>query len=341
MTSFPSDPPPSDALAAHPSASADSTSPRGVQRPIPCPLERWSEGLQILFRRAPQSLRPAMIAEALKDLHTGQLAPDTLWITLRHDRTIGAIRWFPLDHHTAFLHPPEVVHARRRAAVAAQLVRAVLKDLKHRGLRAVQALLDPEQDQVAAADFIRGGLPAVTTLELLERSTLIPPIVPQRTPRLVWREYQPDLDQVFDRILRRTAIDSLDLPELNGLRGFQDVLAGQVAAGRFLASFWRLGAPIEEGPNFDPWARPERVVLLCAPSNRYDAWELTYLGLTPEARGRGLARRALADALELTREHASRLTLAVDLRNLPAVRLYRAAGFVPFDRRAVHLLRLN
>jgi ribosomal protein S18 acetylase RimI-like enzyme len=42
-------------------------------------------------------------------------------------------------------------------------------------------------------------------------------------------------------------------------------------------------------------------------------------------------------ALELTRPRAPLHELAVDLRNTPAVRLYRSTGFVPRDRRAVHL----
>lgn len=68
-----------------------------------------------------------------------------------------------------------------------------------------------------------------------------------------------------------------------------------------------------------------------------DVWEVVYLGLTPAARGRGLGRQAIAHALELARPHASRLELAVDIRNRPATRLYNATGFAVFDRRSVHL----
>jgi RimJ/RimL family protein N-acetyltransferase len=39
----------------------------------------------------------------------------------------------------------------------------------------------------------------------------------------------------------------------------------------------------------------------------------------------------------MARPQTPRLELAVDVRNLPAERLYKAAGFVPHDRRAVHL----
>ena len=45
----------------------------------------------------------------------------------------------------------------------------------------------------------------------------------------------------------------------------------------------------------------------------------------------------LAHALSLAGPKVPRLELAVDLRNEPANRLYRGAGFTSFDRRAVHL----
>ena len=48
-------------------------------------------------------------------------------------------------------------------------------------------------------------------------------------------------------------------------------------------------------------------------------------------------RPGIQQALDLARPHVSPLELAVDLRNHPATRLYEAAGFVPFDRRSVHL----
>lgn len=82
------------------------------------------------------------------------------------------------------------------------------------------------------------------------------------------------------------------------------------------------------------------VVLLAEMPDR-DAWEVAYLGLTPDARGRGLGLAALEHARSLAAPHVRCLELAVDRRNAPAVRLYRAAGFRRFDRRSVHLAILR
>jgi ribosomal protein S18 acetylase RimI-like enzyme len=58
-----------------------------------------------------------------------------------------------------------------------------------------------------------------------------------------------------------------------------------------------------------------------------DTLELVYLGLTPAARGRGLGdvmmRRALAS---VAADGATRLSLAVDSDNVPALKLYYRHG---------------
>ena len=119
------------------------------------------------------------------------------------------------------------------------------------------------------------------------------------------------------------------MPELEGVRSLDDVIAGHRATGRFVPHRWRLGrVPDEPGT---------AVVLLLSDIPDRDVWEVVYLGLTPPARGRGLGRAAIAHALELAHPHASRLELAVDIRNSPATRLYESVGFIPFDRRSVHL----
>src|SRR5208337_2696888 len=108
---------------------------------------------------------------------------------------------------------------------------------------------------------------------------------------------------------------SLDMPELEGVRSLADIIEGHRSTGRFVPERWRLGQVPGD---------PDRAVVL--------------LGLTVSARGCGLGLAAIAHALDLARPHVSRLELAVDTRNLPALRLYESAGFVSFDRRSVHLV---
>ena len=129
---------------------------------------------------------------------------------------------------------------------------------------------------------------------------------------------------------RSSYTSSLDMPELEGVRSLDDIIEGHRATGRFVPDRWRLGQV--------PGEPDTAVVLLLSEVPDRDVWEVVYLGLTVSARGRGLGLAAIAHALDLARPHVSRLELAVDVRNLPAFRLYESAGFVSFDRRSVHLV---
>ena len=67
-----------------------------------------------------------------------------------------------------------------------------------------------------------------------------------------------------------------------------------------------------------------------------DAMELTYLGLMPHARGKGLGRRMLAQGLATARNCGVKsMVLAVDNRNRPAQRLYAKMNFRVMMRRKV------
>jgi ribosomal protein S18 acetylase RimI-like enzyme len=67
-------------------------------------------------------------------------------------------------------------------------------------------------------------------------------------------------------------------------------------------------------------------------------WELVYMGLLPIVRGSALGLQVVRHAQWLARlAGSSRLVLAVDSRNEPALRCYERAGFLEWERRAVHL----
>jgi len=62
--------------------------------------------------------------------------------------------------------------------------------------------------------------------------------------------------------------------------------------------------------------------------------ELVYLGLIPEARGRGLGSRLLRHGLrQIHQRTESTVSLAVDEQNTPAIQLYKQQGFRRVMRR--------
>lgn len=299
---------------------------------LPCPPADRASALQVLYRRVPEPLRVQLIAGVLGDAGKGLVDLSGLWVARRRGRIVGAMLTQALAGRAAAVWAPEVALSWGRAATATALVRAALDDLRTRGVRIAQALVDDSAPRQGATDLARGGLPHITDLMYLERDTAAPLAVDSAGPRFSWRDYGPATEAEFRQVLQETYAGSLDMPELEGVRALDDILASHRAGGRFNPSRWQVGhLPAEPAA---------AAILLLSEQPERDAWEVAYLGLTPPARGRGLGRAALAYAIDQARPFTSRLELAVDIRNTPALRLYRAAGFSRFDRRAVHLAAL-
>ncbi len=311
-----------------------------------CAPELRGAALEVLYRRVPASLRDRLILEVLSEAQRGEIDLSGLWVVRqRGGRVTGALLTQALAGKVAAVWAPEVRPSWRRAKLAAALVRSALIELKARGIRLAQAVLDESAGPQAARDLDQGGMPRVTELLYLERETSVPMwSAEEPVPSLVahrpcsdigfqWRPFEPAVEAEFRSVLQSTYEGSLDMPELEGARALDDILQGHRSAGRFLAERWRLGRI--------PGEPEAAAVLLLAEIPHRDIWEIIYLGLTPAARGRGLGREALQHALDLARPHVPRLELAVDLRNIPATRLYESSGFVVRDRRAVHLAILG
>lgn len=297
-----------------------------------CPPEDRAEALAVLYHRLSAATRANMIVELLRQEALGQLDLSGLWIACRKRRIVGAMLTQVLAGRAIAIWPPVIARSWGAASLASSMVREALRVSEARGIRLAQALVEDNPPKQTSLDLTRGGLAYVTDLIYLGRPTLEMLPVSPRVPTLEWQGYAPDRHEQFARMLERSYEGSLDMPELVGLRTLDDVMQGHLARGSFDPERWRLGRLAGQ-------SEPVAVLLLLAGSE--STWEVSYLGLAPEARGKGLGRRVLAHALELTRPHAHRLELAVDVRNLPADRLYQRCGFHAFERRRVHLAVLG
>jgi mycothiol synthase len=299
----------------------------------PCSRSERREALGVLYRRVPESLRARLVDDALAEAQAGTVDLSGLWVARRRNgRVVGAILTQGLAGRAAAVWAPEVdvVWGRRAASLA--LIHAAIDDLRVRGFLLAQALLDESAPAEAGDDLKAGGMPHVTDLVYLEGDTQTELSIRPEFPPIDWFPFGPSTEAEFRQVLQETYTDSLDMPELEGMRSLDDVLASHKASGRFVAERWRMGR-VRGIPGAG-------AVLLLSEIPDRDAWEVAYLGITPAGRGRGLGRVVLAHALDLARPHVARIELAVDIRNLPAHNLYRSAGLRAFDRRAVHIAML-
>jgi ribosomal protein S18 acetylase RimI-like enzyme len=221
-----------------------------------------------------------------------------------------------------------------RAACVQEAIRFLSREKRRPGgrdLRLAQALPDPGETWAIRA-YQDAGFLKVGELAYMRRQRTSGPTeagAPQwpegwsvRRVRAVGPA-DPDRALLID-VLDRSYEKTLDCPELCGLRETADVLESHKATGAFDPRLWWL---LLEGEH------PRGCVLL----NRcpeHGTVELVYLGLAPEARGKGLGGMLLGMALaEVDAAGGTPMTCAVDLRNAPAIRLYERFGFREFGRR--------
>ena len=114
----------------------------------------------------------------------------------------------------------------------------------------------------------------------------------------------------------------------DGVRNIEDVINGYENTGVFRSENWL----IVHGDGKDVG------VLLLADHPKAGHFELMYMGLVPEARGRGWGRQIAEHAQRMVRRAgAARIVAAVDAANTPALRMYQMAGFDIWDRRTVYV----
>lgn len=191
------------------------------------------------------------------------------------------------------------------------------RDLRQAGVVILQAVTTPEKS-LNYLGLLRCGFTGPYRLieqrhdlSDVERDAAIDPAI-----RLV--PYSEEQFDHFARLLVETYVDSLDMPELNDLRTPEQAMGSHLGSGREPSpELYR----IEVG-------RESVGVLMFNPGGPDNAWDLTYLGLRPAWRRRGLGRAIVKAALAISAQAgAPALVLTFDERNHAARRLYESVGF--------------
>ena len=236
---------------------------------------------------------------------------------------IGAVFAARLPGGVAVIWPPRTIDD--EAEVEDALTRAALAHVH--GVRAVQAFLPPEEIERAEA-LVRGGFEHVTRVWQMAEPFAAPRQRSASRPRGDGVRHSADASRptvvpasecvaaTVAATLLRAHDDSFDCPELHRALTPDDVVNGYLAAAPDQAGWWL--ALADEAPC--------GILLMNGP-------EITFLGVLPTHRGKGIGRRLLEAAFDL----APSMSLIVDARNIPAFQLYRSAGFEVVGAREVFL----
>lgn len=238
-----------------------------------------------------------------------------LWVAEREGKILWALLPIVSPGRTVLLLCPA---SRAKDETMGALIDAVCARFSQRGTHLAQVLLDPP-DAAAQRLFASHGFRRMAELVYLQGNIRSGAVEPTLPPSFTWQQYASDTHALFAKAISDSYRESLDCPGLNGLRDIEDVIAGHKGSGEFDPRFWFLLS--EHGT--------PRGVLLLSRLAKIDAAELVYLGLTPDARRRGLGQLLMNQALYVTTEQMKlpRLSLAVDCGNVPALKLYYRFGF--------------
>ncbi|MCI0379888.1 MAG: GNAT family N-acetyltransferase [Gemmataceae bacterium] len=323
---------------------------------------------QLAFQHLSKELRAERVRNALALTTAGEINPDGVLVA-RDDKGLAGVQVaVPLAGANGLLWPPQTRVP--DSALADRLVQAALTWLRERGVTCAQALLTMEETHLDEP-LRRAGFRNIGALQYMVHHLLH---VPAPTTKLHLQTYDQVDHLLFEQIVEQTYEGTLDCPELNGVRTVADILTGHQAQGKFDPKRWWLvwereacASPLTPAPS-PPQGRGEKspagenvvgtlrvplsadgtrsvpatlpvgVVLLTQVPDG-PAWDLSYLGVVPLARGRGLGKAMALEALaEARRARAPQLMLAVDARNTPALQLYRSVGFLPTQTRQIYLL---
>jgi ribosomal protein S18 acetylase RimI-like enzyme len=295
--------------------------------------EEVVEALRLVFQHLPEPDRVARVGNTLTLICQNELDPRGILVARRRSQLLGAVVCLPLAGAGGLVWPPQVRAEVADPELAVSLVRSACAWLREQGAKIAQAILRPEE-RFLAEPMLRTGFVHITGLWYMRRRVSgisgrdLRKLSGSSAKSLTFHDYARCDREVFRQTLMGTYQRTLDCPELNGLRSVEEIIAGHQGQGKHDPQLWWL---VREK------SRPVGVLLLSHMPG-WDALDISYLGVRPEARGRGLGRVLAARALhEAKSRQVHQVTLAVDRRNLPALAMYRQLGFEPHEDREVYL----
>ncbi len=293
---------------------------------VRCPPELRAEALALVLCDVAPSLRRQVAGGLLNAEDLAELANEPLFIARRGKQLCGAVWGQRQSGNIAVFWPPQL-EAGEDATTARSLAEAVIAALDDTSIELVQAFLSaPDPEIVTVLRHV--GFHHLADLHYMACESQKFPVAAPNSCGLDYTDYKPSQRHRLIGLIERTYEGTLDCTSLNGVRDIEHVINGYQNTGVFLPQCWLI---VRSGDC-------DVGVLLLADHPQNRQWELMYVGLVPEARGRGWGRQITRYAQWLARgARAERIVVAVDAANGPAVAMYRSSGFELWDRRAVYV----
>lgn len=295
----------------------------------PDAIEREVENIFASVRAGQLDLTHLLIATTGQNILAAQL------MVAQRDKT--AILW-PAAIDPAF-QEKELKNSHLLESIQEALLKKTILLAKKEACVQIQTTVE-QNDTIRSAFYERNGLPAIGEILFMQRPASTSCSADDSNEQASNREQTADSlklvpvseaisDQFLGELLLGTYIDSADFPELQHDRDATRSLLTHRLQGEYHPDHWFVIKQDETaaGVLFFSW-HPDM-----------EQWELTYLGILPEFRGRGIAGKAIGKIFQHPTHKNNAVFLGVDSRNHYAIRLYESHSFVLLSRQKVHVLQ--
>jgi ribosomal protein S18 acetylase RimI-like enzyme len=290
----------------------------------PALSSEWNGTLELLFADDDDPRERA--EEILASVDRGVISLENLLLAEESGKALGAGLFTIQAGGIAFVWPPG---AKRGHSSSSEIRRTILSDTGQRLDRLEicfgQVILEPTQTAVRD-DLNQTGFRHLTDLTYM-LFAVGPRAGESVFPSLELETFEEANAERFVDVLARTYEGTLDCPELDGWRSPREALAAHRATGKFDPGLWWI---VRE-------EQRDAGLLLINEHPEEDLFEIVYVGVAPEFRGRGLGRRLIESARHEALRRSRSLVLAVDGRNRVARKIYQSLGFLDLSIQAVHI----
>ena len=292
---------------------------------IRCPAELHGMAVALVLCELAPSIRRDVAGGLLGVEADEQFGNELLFIARRGSELRGAAWGQWQSGNIIVFWPPQLI-AGEELETAYGLAEAVTAAIAETGAEMTQAFLtSPAAETVKILRHV-GFRQLADLLYMSAESSKFPLAAPPS--ELDYVRYDATQRERLMALVGCTYEGTLDCVELDGVRDLEYVIGGYEATGVYRPENWLFVRAGGEDVG----------VLLIADHPKGRHWELMYMALIPEARGRGWGRQITRYAQWLARgAGVERIVVAVDAANTPAVAMYRDCGFDLWDQRAVYV----
>jgi len=240
---------------------------------------------------------------------------------------VASALYFPSPDGTATASPPFCRGAFARTELQVALIRALRAKAADDGVRMLQAITD-EHDAALHHVLTESGFDDLALMLFMERPARVDDRNIVLDQHIRWVSYTPARHDAFARAVEASYEGTLDCVKLGDARSATLTLDAYRRRGEVDPALWLLAEMTGETV----------ACLLLVRHPEESSYEVAYVAVLPGHRGKGLGRKVMRKGLfeVASRSLDTRLTLAVDEANGPAVDIYRDLGFTVSDRKRVH-----